>query len=167
MELGLHPLILARPSEGQFCLCCHLRLWPYVFSPVSTLHCTTLSVFSQMSPVSASPRLTMFCPKGALAVSTDGMSSWCLISPLTKIWNCCEVSMGHWASDCQLFEAASRASSTKFLDYSALEMKAFLSPKRPNLHRTTHQIADGLTAEPHSVTLNTVCSTVKCSLHLS
>jgi len=30
-------------------------------------------------------------------------------------------SMGHWVSYCQLFEAASRASSTKFLDCSALE----------------------------------------------
>lgn len=55
--------------------------------------------------------------------------------------------MSHWVSDCQLFEAASRASSTKFLDYSALE-------------------DEGIRFSETSVgvTLNTVCTSVKCSI---
>jgi hypothetical protein len=43
VELGLHPLLPARPSEGQLCLCFHLRLLPSVVSLAClhiALHCT-------------------------------------------------------------------------------------------------------------------------------
>jgi len=47
--------------------------------------------------------------------------------------------MGHWVSDCQIFEEALKASSTKFLDCSALEDEdvPFTETSKPSTNDTT------------------------------
>jgi hypothetical protein len=99
VELRLHPHIFPWPSEGHSAVC----------SMQSSLsqHCTVLFIVAQQLPGSTPSPITMYCPKGAPAVRTDGMSSWCLMLSLTKIrafWTIFDVPLGERLST---LEAAS------------------------------------------------------------